>query len=369
MCHHKATAYTADKNKAKVLASFTHTIHCDVVKLSLVTTPTENNREFTFKATADEPKYLPFGCPVKWEFIEESTGLPDAGPTEQISSEYALFYDGALEVDHRFQKAGKYRAVFTVVGYGTSPIASTGIVVDVSQALQIIVPSGPLKTGEEYTFTARTDSSENLPEAPSYEWDFGDGNGKIIPFSNEVIHLYENPGNYTIRVVLFESDEEAAPLLGIATATVEVEASANHLMELHQMNKFALDFAVQHDYVEGMSGRYSWDYESYGEVIWDRVNFSMQWEQYGHSEVMTGRVSADGTVIEQLKIRHVFGDSDWYELEIQNLPFWTDTMPDRFITQVSNEDVQNYVVYFNTYRTAGYQWTDEASLYVRFTRE
>ena len=58
----------------------------------------------------------------------------------------------------------------------------------------------------------------------------------------------------------------------------------------------------------GLSGLFSWVWDSYGEVIWDGVNFSMQWEQYNHSEVMTGRVYADGTIIEQLIIRHEFGD-------------------------------------------------------------
>ena len=226
--------YSKDKNKAKILASFTHTIHCDNVRLSLEATPTENNREFTFKATADKPKFLPFGCPVKWEFIEESTGVADAGPTEQISSEYALFEDGVLEVDHQFQKAGKYKAIFTVVGYGTSPITSAEIIVDVSQELQIIVPPGPLKTGEEYTFTARTDGLDKLPDAPSYEWEFGDGNGLIIPFSNEVTHLYEKSGNYTIRVLMFESDDVVAPLLGVATIDITVEQGDINVLEFLQ---------------------------------------------------------------------------------------------------------------------------------------
>ena len=226
--------YSKDKNKAKILASFTHTIHCDNAKLSLVATPTANSREFTFKATADKPKFLPFGCPVKWEFIEESTGAADTGTTEQISSEYALFEDGVLEVDHQFQKGGKYKVIFTVVGYGTSPIASAETMVDVSQDLQIIVPSGPLKTGKEYTFTARTDSMDNLPDAPSYEWDFGDGNGLIIPFSNDATHLYEIPGKYTVRVLMFESDDVVAPLLGVATVDITVEQGDINVLEFLQ---------------------------------------------------------------------------------------------------------------------------------------
>jgi hypothetical protein len=77
-------------------------------------------------------------------------------------------------------------------------------------------------------------------------------------------------------------------------------------------------------------------------------------------------------MIEQLKIRHELrasgGNTEWYEIEIASLPFWTDTMPDRFIVDNSGEDVQDYIAYFNTYRTAGYQWTKDARLYVRFEK-
>ena len=158
-----------------------------------------------------------------------------------------------------------------------------------------------------------------------------------------------------------------------AYLTIIVEESPNHLVELHQMKKFALDFAVQHNYVEGMSGVFLWDWDSFGEVVWDGINFSMEWSQYSHFERMTGRVSEDGTSIEQLKIRHEFIDSQgqttWHELEIQNLPFWEDTMPDRFLVEVDDKDVEKYVTYFNSYRTAGYQWNDEARLFVRFLPE
>jgi hypothetical protein len=86
----------------------------------------------------------------------------------------------------------------------------------------IEVPEQPLKVGQEYTFTARTDYPEKLTEAPSYEWDFGDGPGLIIPFSNEVAHVFQKPGNYVIHVEIFESTEKAANVLGSALVTVEV---------------------------------------------------------------------------------------------------------------------------------------------------
>lgn len=310
--------------------------------------------EFTLEYNGE----LPAEHDYWWEFSDGNARRTDTNTFEWTFPKERT-YDLRGEIRHSTSKDGIEKDEIFAFGQATVSVAK-------APELTIEVPPPPLQTSKEYTFSAVHESPEKLTEEPYYEWDFGDGSGIGMPFSNEATHLYEKAGTYTVRVELFESEEEDAPLLGVTTAEVEVEASADHLAELHQMKKFSLDFAVQHDYVEGMSGRYSWDFESYGEVIWDGVNFSMQWEQYNHSEVITGRVSEDGTIIEHLKIRHEFSDTEWYELEIQNLPFWTDTMLDRFIVSVSNEDVQNYVVYFNTYRTAGYQWTNDAMLYVKF---
>lgn len=368
--------YKTLKSLAARRGTYTYTVYCETPRITLTATPTGESREYTFKATVENPKVLGY-CTPRWIFIDwvddpQGGALDDDGKTEIMTEKDSLgFPTGVFFATHQFQRDDKYRIVFSLKDNKENKFANTDIALEITGVeLAIRVPELPLKTGQEYTFTAQNDYPEKMPEDPVYEWDFGDNNGKIIPFSNEVTHLYQKDGTYTIRVLLFESDEEAAPLLEVATAEVKVEASANHLIELHQMKKFSLDFAVQHDYVEGMSDRYSWDFESYGEVLWDGVNFSMQWEQYNHSEVMTGRVSEDGMVIEQLKIRHEFKASDgslqWAEIEIADLPFWTDTMPDRFIVSVSDEDVQNYIAYFNTYRTAGYQWTSDAMLHVKF---
>jgi hypothetical protein len=88
------------------------------------------------------------------------------------------------------------------------------------------VPAPPLQAGKEYTFAVHHESPGKLTEEPFYEWDFGDGSGIEIPFSNEATHAFAKEGKYTIRVTLFESDEEAAPLLGVATAEVIVEGQA-----------------------------------------------------------------------------------------------------------------------------------------------
>ena len=368
--------YSREKTKALIVSMDSLTIFCDTIKLSIDAIPTPNIREFSFKAKVENPQFVKHGYPIKWDFINVSTGQPDAGITEEVSVKDSIYTAGVQEVDHTFQNTGKYKAMFTISDYEWSSknsIASAEITVDVTTGFTIVPPLGPLMTDQEYTFIARTNSPNDLTGAPSYEWDFGDGTMKAIPYSNEVVHSFNKPGKYVIYVEVFDSEEEAANVIGSAYLTVNVEKSANHLAELHKMKKFALSFAVQHDYVEGMSGVFSWAWDSYGEVIWDGINFSMEWSQYNHSEWMTGRVSEDGTLIEQLKIRHEFVNSqegtEWYELEIQNLPFWGDTMPGRFVVDVDDEDVEKYVTYFNSFRTAKYQWNDEARLYVRFLPE
>lgn len=227
--------YSKNKDRAAILSSHTHNVYCDNVRLSVEAMPTKNSREFTLKAILENPKFTPYGCPVKWEFTSESTGQTDNGPTEVVTAEYSLWDNGFQEVEHAFQNAGKYKAVFTIVGYFNAKPISAETIVNVSQELQIIVPAGPLRSGEEITFTARTDSLGDLSEAPSYEWYFGDGNGLEIPFSNEATHLYNKEGTYMISVKLFESGEEAAPLMGAASVEVTIEAgSADFLSYLQQ---------------------------------------------------------------------------------------------------------------------------------------
>jgi hypothetical protein len=216
--------YTKDKNTATLYSSYTFNVYSEHLRVSLKAAPTENSREYHLQATIENRKHIKYYAIAKWQFLNDITGQADTGTTEELTIREDMYDPGTQEVVHQFQQTGKYRVVFTLNDYDGFTIASAETVVDINQDLQIITPSGLLKTGEEYTFTARTDSPENLPDAPVYEWEFGDNNGKIIPFSNEATHLYEKEGTYTVRVLLLESDEEAAPLLGVATAEVQVEA-------------------------------------------------------------------------------------------------------------------------------------------------
>jgi len=367
-----------------------YTVRCDLYdteeyRVYGVTAPRLGTveRQFTVRAVNIDIKSELLG-EGKYRFTPQITN-PEIGPA--YLGYHFDFGDGDLEIlhkrsgddiTHEYHNEGTYSVVVELLadarvrgGIIATPIATSKITVEVGGSeFFIVTPSPTLKVGEDYIFRAM--ASGLLPIAPSYEWDFGDGTGKIIPFSNEVTHVFKEAGSHVIYVEVFESEEEASPQLGSAFIEVDVVATASHLEELHQMKRFSLDFAVQHDYVEGMSGVFLWDWNSFGEVVWDGVNFTMEWEQDNHSEKMFGSVSEDGTIIKQLKIRREFvdskGNTEWYELETIVLPFWTDTIPDRFIVDKSGEAVKEFVPYFNTYRTAGYQWTKDARLYVKFEK-
>lgn len=249
-------------------------------------------------------------------------------------------------------------------------IAQSDTSVRVKGALYIVAPSGSLETDTIYTFQAH--QVTKLPSASAYEWDFGDGTVVKIPYTNEVSHLFIKPGDYVVSVDVLDSEVMGQNILSSTYLPVEVVESANFLSELHQMNKFDLDFIVHHDYTDHTSGIFQWNWDSYGEVIWDGTLFSMEWAQDRHSEHMMGRVSEDGTTIENLILRHEYLDLDrtlqWYELIIHDLPFSLNEAPDRFSASGRGEELNDLAIYFNTYRTEGYHWTKDAELDIRFEK-
>ncbi len=97
--------------------------------------------------------------------------------------------------------------------------------------MEIQVPDGPLRMGEEITFKA-VPAQGTLPENPYYEWDFDDSSGIGIPFSNEATHLYESEGSYTIEISLY--DEEGGKLLTTASTTVVIEHQGISILQAYQ---------------------------------------------------------------------------------------------------------------------------------------
>jgi len=279
-------------------------------------------------------------------------------------------------ITHSYETEGIYNVTAELLHGGidnSSVISIADTSVRVKGALYIVTPSGPLKTDTVYTFQAH--QVKILPSASAYEWDFGDGTVVKIPYTNEVSHLFIKPGSYVVSVDVLDSEIMGENILASTYLPVEVMESANFLNELHQMKKFDLYFTLQHDYTDLTTGIFLWDWDSYGELIWDGTHFSMEWSKDRHSEHMIGKVSEDGTTIEHLIIRHEYQDNDraqttqWYELLIHDLPFFLDGAPDRFTANKRGEELNEFVIYFNTYRTEGYHWTKAAELNILFAKE
>ena len=254
-----------------------------------------------------------------------------------------------------------------------SVIAKSETSVRVKGDLYIVTPPGPLKTNTVYTFQAH--QVIRIPSSSAYEWDFGDGTVAKIPYTNEVSHLFIKPGSYVVSVNVLDSEVLGQNKLASTYLPVEVVEPANFLADLQQMKTFDLYFTLQHDYTDLTTGIFIWDCGSLGEVIWDGAHFSMEWSQDRHSEHMMGRVSEDGTTIEHLIIRHEYLDHDraqtlqWYELVIHDLPLSSDEAPDRFTANKRGEELNDFVIYFNTYKTEGYHWTKTSELNITFEKE
>ncbi|UCD10187.1 MAG: PKD domain-containing protein [Dehalococcoidales bacterium] len=308
---------------------------------------------------------------------------PEIGPV--YTELHMYFGDNTKEVfeesnvgaiTHSYNAEGIYKVTAELIYTGkdnNTIIAQSDTSVRMKGDLYIVAPSGPLKTDTVYTFQAH--QVKKLPSSSAYQWDFGDGAISKIPYTNEVSHLFIKPGSYVVSVDVLDSEVMGENILASTFLPVEVVESANFLNELHSMDKFDLDFSVHHDYTDLTTGLFRWDWDSYGEIIWDGTHFSMEWSQDRHSEHMIGRVSEDGTRIEHLIIRHEFIDYDraqtnqWFELVIHDLPFSFDEAPERFTANKRGEELNDTVIYFNTYKTETYHWTKDAELNVRFEKE
>ena len=235
----------------------------------------------------------------------------------------------------------------------------------------------PLVQGREYTFTAKTPTQDGLPDNPVYVWGFGNEGGLEIPFSNKATWAFSGTGNWLVWVDLYDTDTSGKPLrsasLEISVVAPE-ESDENYLNDINQMKKFHIHLSVRSILKDGRTITDSFSPQiKDAVVIWNGIDFHMEWGNSGNKVSMTGHVSPDGKILEQLIIRQDFeadgGENQWTEMEIADLPFWEDTMPDRFAVDIYNEDVGDYVVNYSSYRTATYSWDDEAFLQIRFTRE
>ena len=321
-----------------------------------------DERVIEFKPKILNPEIGPVYTELRVHFGDNTVEVFEGTPPESITHSYTVEGTYIISAELIFKSEDD-----------NSVIAKSDTSVRVKGDLYIVAPSGPLTTDTVYTFQAH--QVKRLPSSSAYEWDFGDGTVAKIPYTNEVSHLFIKPGSYVVSVDVLDSEVLGENILASTYLSIEVMESAIFLDELHQMNKFDLDFSVNHDYADNKYGIFSWEWDSFGELTWDGPHFSMEWSQDRHSEHMIGRVSEDGTTIEHLIIRHEFLEYDraqttqWYELIIHDLPLLTGEAPDRFTAHERGVELSDFVTYFNTYKTEGYNWTKDAFLTIRFEKE
>ena len=140
--------------------------------------------DYNFINLSTAPSYKPFtGKPFIWDFGDNSGQVPD--DTSQIS--------------HSFQSAGTYIVSLILVdtSYCNYPdTVSKTVRVSPQVKAQFITPS----TGcAPYTASFNNTSLGGL----QFTWDFGDGSEAST--DPNPVHLYPNPGTYTIKLVAIDS--------------------------------------------------------------------------------------------------------------------------------------------------------------------
>jgi hypothetical protein len=264
---------------------------------------------YHFSPKVLNPEFLPSGYYYRIIFGDDNQGV--FASDEDITHEYIKDGTFTMETNLVMQLAGEELV-----------IGKTGLSVVVGgSALSIVAPSGPLEAGQDYTFRALM--SGILPDAPSFEWDFGDSGGLVIPFSNEATHMYEKEGNYIVTVKLFASNEASAALLGTATKEIIVEAgTVDFLSYLQQTTHLLVSVGGDTTLHQSDGKTYPYDgssmvlYSVEAVTIWRGTHFSQNYYRApgesgsGITVTIEGDVSEDGKTILNLSATIIYDDSN-----------------------------------------------------------
>ena len=259
--------------------------------------------------------------------------------SKEEGSSDTLVKTGVESITHEYTKEGTYRVEVETLAHKKpdtfQKITTNQLTVSVlGSEFYIEVPDAPLKTGQEYTLKAMT--SGLLPASPSYEWDFGDRSGLTIPLSNEATHLYENAGTYTVRVELFESEEEGAPLLGVATLDIVVGGDSLSIIEAYHNVKH-IDVTISTwiiwRYEEGKKPSPTAGDLTYGdtqatykastkssEITWQGTEFEIK--SSDERFTCNGQISDDGSELLYLNVNYVWdsGTKGSSSYTLKNVP-------------------------------------------------
>ena len=177
--------------------------------------------KYTFRRPAVAPRIIALEGPAEVKVGESASftaRVNEAEATQPLTYQWQ-FGDGRttpeLEASHVYNQPGTYDVTFTARN-------EAGTARD-SLSVQVVVPPrparirsvnaipNPAKVGEQVRFGSKVEGASPI----TFEWDFGDG---ATGAGTSPTHVYDEPGQYTVRLAVSNEDGEDRD-----TLTVRVE--------------------------------------------------------------------------------------------------------------------------------------------------
>lgn len=191
----------------------------------------------TFSRPAVPPRIIALNGPAEVQVGESAdfTARINEDATQPLTYRWN-FGDGrtasGLEASHVYNQPGTYTVMFSA--RNNAGMARDSLSVEVlhpARILSISADPNPAKEGELVRFESEVDGASPL----SFEWDFGDGN---TGFGASPTHTYEEPGEYTVRLVASNEDGQDTDSL-----TMRVERVRPAICEtVREFNSVYFDF-------------------------------------------------------------------------------------------------------------------------------
>ncbi len=152
--------------------------------------------------------------PLNVSFTNQSQG--------QIDSYSWNFGDGGTSTEqnpsHSYTAAGTYTVTLTVTGPGGTSTAETSIT-----ATEPVAPPTAAFTQDVNSGTAPLTvqfTNQSTGEGLNYSWDFGDGSASSA--ENSPVHIFTNPGTYTVNLTVSNSSGQSSSASQITVEAVPI---------------------------------------------------------------------------------------------------------------------------------------------------
>lgn len=187
--------------------------------------------KYTLEAPPVAPRILALNGPAELT-VGESAGFAarmNEDATRPLTYEWS-FGDGrtaaGLTTSHVYNQPGTYTVAFVARNEAGAARDSLTVTVNATprppRILSLDATPNPASTGELVRFDSDVEGAEPL----TLEWNFGDGDSEAGPSPT---HAYDNPGEYTVRLITRNQDGEARDSL-----TMEVEQTLPDICETVQ---------------------------------------------------------------------------------------------------------------------------------------